>query len=170
MRGIYPVKKIIISICLLGLICGCSYAEDAEYDAAKDKAISEIGTLVNSQKYQAALTKCDSALKKYPQEAFLYYWKGTILSAMNEKRAALESYDKSIELNPDNAKTYVMRGVCKSDLGDKDSALEDYNKAIELDPNDGSAYSMRACVKLELGDFTGANEDLDKANELLKSK
>ena len=170
MKGAFPVKKIFISICLIGLLCNCSYAQDADYDAAKDKVLSEIGTLVNSQKYQTALTKCDNALKKYPQESFLYYWKATILSSLDDKRAALENYDKSIELNPDNAKTYVMRGICKSDLGDKDSALEDYNKAIELDPHDGSAYSMRACVKLELGDFTGANKDLDMANNLMKSK
>ncbi len=156
---------------LMSVIFACgAYADESIDEGAKEKVISEIGVLVNAQKYQTALTKCEKALKKYPDEAFLYYWKGTILSSLDDKKSALENYNKSIELNPENAKTYVMRGSCKSDLEDKEGALADFNKAIELDPKNGAAYSLRALVKLDLGDFTGANEDLDSGNKLMNSK
>ena len=164
------MKKLFVLLLVLGISVGACYAVEANDDGSREKIISEIGALVNAQKYQSALVKCDKALKKYPDEAFLYYWKGTILNSLDEKKSALDSYNKSIELNPKNAKAYVMRGNCKSDMEDKEGALEDFNKAIELDPKDGTAYSMRAVVKLELGDYTNVNEDLDKASKLMNSK
>lgn len=165
------MKRLVVLLLALGISIGCCCAQDESVrDTAKEKAISEIGTLVNAQKYQTALAKCDAAIKKYPDEAFLYYWKGTIMSSLNDKKSAMDNYNKSVELNPKNAKTYVMRGICKSDLEDKEGALADFNKAIELDPKDGTAYSMRAVVKLELGDYGDVSSDLDTASKLMNSK
>ena len=161
-------KYIVICGLILGL-CVANYVY-AEEDVLLNKTITEIGTLVNSQKYQMALTKCNTALQKYPDEAFLYYWRASIENSTGDKHKALEDLNKSIELNPKNPKAYVLRGICKSALEDREGALEDYNKAIELDPKDSSAYSMRACVKLDLGDFDGANHDLDMSNKLMNSK
>ena len=163
-------KYAVICGLVLGLsfgICGMAYADDS---VVLNKTITEIGNLVNSQKYQIALTKCNAALQKYPDESFLYYWRASIENSTGDKQKAIADLNKSIELNPENAKAYVLRGMCKSDLEDREGALEDYNKAIELDPKESSAYSMRACIKLDLGDFDGANEDLDKSNKLMNSK
>ncbi len=154
---------LIMSLCFVG---SAALATDAE----ANKTITEIGVLVNAQKYQMALTKCNSAIQKYPGESFLYYWRGSIHNSMGEKQTAIEDFNKAIELDAKNEKAYVLRGICKADLEDKEGALEDYNKAIELNPDDGSAYSMRAMVKLDLGDFDGANKDLDTSNKLMNSK
>lgn len=143
-----------------------SYAADSD----ANKTITEIGVLVNAQKFQIAMAKCNTAIQKYPNEAFLYYWRGSIYNSIGEKQLAIEDFNKSIELNPKNAKAYVLRGICKADLEDKEGALDDYNKAIELNPNDGSAYSMRAMVRLDLGDMEGADKDLDMSNKLMNSK
>ena len=159
----------ILSLCVM--LSGSAFAQEEEVvDPVRDKTITEIGTLVNAQKYQIALNKCNAAMQKYPNEAFLYYWRGSIYYAQNNKQQAIVDLNKSIELDAKNSKAYVLRGNSKADLEDKDGALADYNKAIELDPKDSSAYSMRACVKLELGDFDGANEDLDMSNKLMNSK
>ncbi len=165
MKKFLALSGILFSLCLLNTNIVC-----AQDDAAINKTISEIGSLVNSQKYQIALTKCNNALKKYPDEAFLFYWRASIQNSTGNKELALEDLNKSIELNPNYAKAYVLRGICKSDLEDKEGALQDFDKAIELDENDSSAYSMRACVKLDLGDFDGANQDLDISNKLMNSK
>lgn len=141
-----------------------------EQNADANKTITEIGVLVNSQKYQIAMAKCNTAIQKYPNEAFLYYWRGTIYNSMGEHQRAIEDFNKSIELDANNAKAYVLRGICKADLEDKEGALEDYNKAIELSPDDGTAYSMRAMVRLDLGDMAGADKDLDISNKLMNSK
>lgn len=141
-----------------------------EQNADANKTITEIGVLVNSQKYQIAMIKCNTAIQKYPNEAFLYYWRGTIYNSMGDNQRAIEDFNKSIELDANNAKAYVLRGICKADLEDKEGALEDYNKAIELSPNDGTAYSMRAMVRLDLGDMAGADKDLDTSNKLMNSK
>jgi tetratricopeptide (TPR) repeat protein len=152
----------------LALVLGCNILYAAE--AGKDKVISEIGSLVNAQKYQIALTKCNAALQKYPQEAFLYYWRGSIENSTGNRQAALADLNKSILLDETNAKAFILRGIVKSELGDNEGALEDINKAIELDSNDSAAYSMRACIKLDMGEFDSANEDLDMANKLINSK
>lgn len=162
-------------VLILGLVLGLSvifngavYAEDSASEA--NKTITEIGLLVNAQKYQIAMTKCNNAIQKYPNEAFLYYWRGSIYNSIGERQLAIQDFDKSIELDANNAKAYVLRGICKAELEDKEGALEDYNKAIGLSPNDGSAYSMRAMVKLDLGDMDGADKDLDMSNKLMNSK
>ena len=163
-------KGLLICGLVLGLSVLSASMVCADDEAAINKTITEIGTLVNSQKYQIALTKCNSAIQKYPDEAFLYYWRASIENSTGDKQKAIEDLNKSIELNAENAKAYVLRGICKSELEDREGALADYNKAIELDPNDSSAYSMRACIKLDMGDFDGANEDLDTSNKLMNSK
>ena len=139
---------------ILSLVLGLSLIPAVSYGADADagKAITEIGILVNAQKYQIAMTKCNTAIQKYPNESFLYYWRGSIHNSMGEKQLAIEDFNKAIALDP------------------KEGALEDYNKAIELAPEDGSAYSMRAMVKLDLGDMDGANSDLDTSNKLMNSK
>lgn len=159
-------KILLITGLFLALLINISNPSFASTDVEKVKIVSEIGTLSNNQKYTEALDKCNSALKKYPNDYELYYWSATIKSSMGNKKAALEDYDKVIKLNPKDANAYVMRGICKSDLGDPASAIEDFNKALAINPKDISAYSMRACSKIDLGDMNGANEDLNIANKL----
>lgn len=163
-------RYVVLGACVLGLMLIPAGMVCADDEAAINKTITEIGTLVNAQKYQMALAKCNTAIQKYPDVAFLYYWRASIENSTGNKSKALEDLNKSIELNSTNAKAYVLRGICKSELDDKEGALQDYNKAIELDPKDSSAYSMRACVKLDLGDLDGANADLDTSNKLMNSK
>ena len=163
------MKKYVI---IFGIIMGLALSSGVSFagNSDADKTITEIGILVNAQKYQIAMTKCNAAIQKYPNESFLYYWRGSIYNSMGEKQQAIADLNKSLELDPNNARAYVLRGICKADLEDKEGALEDYNKAIELSPNDSSAYSMRAMVRLELGDMDGANSDLDISNKLMNNK
>ena len=166
-------KRLLIIGLVVGLSLICpsfAFAEDETKNSDANKTITEIGVLVNAQKYQIAMAKCNNAIQKYPNEAFLYYWRGSIYNSIGERQLAIQDFDKSIELDASNSKAYVLRGICKSDLEDKEGALEDYNKAIELNPNDGSAYSMRAMVRLDLGDMDGADKDLDLSNKLLNGK
>ena len=161
-------KFFILWVALLVLSSGVYAQETVKVD--REAVISEIGQLVNDRSFNTALRKCNSALKIYPEDAFLYYWKGTIESSLGNKKAALQAYNKSIDLDPEYAKTYVMRGICRIELGDREGALNDYNKAIELDPKNSSAYSMRAIMKLEFGDYTGATEDLEMSDKLINMK
>ncbi len=158
------ILALTLGLCVVPI--GISIAADVD----ANKTITEIGILVNAQKYHIAMTKCNAAIQKYPNESFLYYWRGSINNSIGEKQLAIEDLNKAIELDSTNAKAYVLRGICKADLEDKEAALDDYNKAIELNPEDSSAYSMRAMVKLDLGDMDGANKDLDTSNKLMNSK
>lgn len=160
-------KYLVIAGLVIGLCIGVSgSAYCQENSVAKVQVITEIGTLVNAKDYNEALEKCNSAMKQYPDDYELYYWKGAIESDLGEHELAIKDLDKAIELKPDMSSLYVMRGISKSYLNDNDGAMSDFNHAIKLDPKDSSAYSMRACVKISLGDLKGANEDLEIANKL----
>lgn len=159
-------KFLIITYLILGLFLTVNNPVFANSDMEKIRVMSEIGTLVNAENYNIALDKCYTALKKYPDEADLYYWIASIKSNMGDEKGAITDYDKAISLNPDDPGIYVMRGISKSNLGDNTGAIEDYNHALKINPHDSSAYSMRACSKIALGDLTGANEDLEMANKL----
>lgn len=162
-------KALIISGLLFGLFLGSANSVFASSDYEKVSIIVEIGTLSNNERYTEALALCNSALKDYPNEPELYYWRATIKSSLGNNAEALNDYNKVIMLEPKDSDAYVMRGSCKSDLGDMDGAIEDYNKAIELNSKNSSAYSMRACTRLKLGDLTGASEDLETANKLVEN-
>ena len=152
-------RVFLVSVLMCVLLVGSVvYAEPA---LEEDMVISEIGELVNKGKYNAALEKVNESILKYPENAFLYYWRATALSSLGEKEAAVASFNKSIEINPDNVGSYILRGICKYELSDYEGALADYNKAIELDPGNISAYNMRAGLKLQIGDLDGASKDFD---------
>ncbi len=159
-------------IVILGLVIGLIYNFNLQAycsnnnDAARLQTISSIGTLANSHKNEEALAKCNEALKLYPEDVELYYWKATIEFNLEEYEQALKDYDKAIAMKPDASDIYVMRGMVKSVIGDRDGAMADYNHAIKLNPKDSSAYTMRACLKVDLGDLQGANDDLEISNKL----
>ncbi len=161
------MKRFLLSIALiLCLVFGINNFAIAKDDIQAIETISQIGTLANSGNYMQALDKCNEALKKYPKESDLYYWKASIQNSINQKREALENFNKAIALNPKEGTYYIVRGICKMDLEDYKGAEADFNKAIELNPNDGTAYTMRGCAKLSQGNIDGANNDLTKANQL----
>lgn len=166
------MKKLFVVLgifcCLFSIGSNLGFCEETKID--KDLTSSKIGVLVNEKQYKTALKQCNDALKKYPEEYSLYYWRAAIYNATGNKKSALVDLNKAIELSPNNSKIYVMRGICKYNLRDEKGALADYNKAIELDKNNSSAYTMRAMIKLDNGDFDGANQDLDKANLLINAK
>ena len=168
MKKFFLVSVFVMSFMIFA--CNVSYAESLPDE---DVVVSEIGALVNKGKFQPALEKVDESIVKYPENAFLYYWKGTILSSLGNKKAAIENFNKSVSINPENVGSYVLRGICKYELNDYEGALADYNKAIELDPHNISAYNMRAGLKLQIGDLDGANKDfryLDNLREKSKEE
>ena len=169
LQGEIKMKKIFLVSMLIVFSVFCINAGAyAQTEGEEEIIISEIGSLVTKGKYNAALEKVNDSIIKYPENAFLYYWKATVLSSLGYKKNAVDNFTKSIELDPENVGSYILRGICKYELNDYEGALADYNKAIELDPHNISAYNMRAGLKLNMGDLDGANEDfehLDKVKE-----
>lgn len=161
------MKRFLLSfVLILCLVFGINNHAIAKDNIESIETISQIGSLANSGNYMQALDKCNQALKKYPKEPDLYYWKASIQSSINQKHEALENFNKAIALNSKEATYYVVRGICKMDLNDYKGAEADFNKAIELNPSDATAFTMRGCAKLSQGDIDGANNDLTKANQL----
>ena len=158
-------KFLVVTGLIFGLLFSAGNFVFANDTIEKTQTIAEIGTLSNQGNYNDALLRCKEAMKKYPNEADLYYWSASIKTNLGDNKSALEDFNKAIKLNPKDGNAYVMRGIVKAELGDNQGAISDFNKAIELNPKDSSAYSMRACTKIDMGDIDGANKDLELANK-----
>jgi len=163
MRKFLITFGLLISLMTCGVNVG--FCEDMEYL----NTVNVIGSLANADKTDEALVKVNEALKKYPDQADLYYWRGVILTDQKKPMEALSDFDKAISLNPDDVTYHLTRGMCMADIGNKTGAMDEFNYVIKKEPENGLAYSMRAVIKLGMGDLTGANEDLELAKKFFET-
>ena len=124
------MKKFLVSLFLVFVFsAGCSYSQETqnkELDALK--RVVEIGALVNSSHYDKAFLQCEEALKEYPNNADLYYWKASIYVNKNDNKNAMKNIQKALEINKDEASYYVLRGSIYSHTDKHDLAISDFDK------------------------------------------
>ena len=75
-----------------------------------------------------------------PDNAFIYYCRGTFHAQRNDDAAAIECFTKAIELDPSFPEAYFNRGIVNLRYGNKEKAIIDLGKAGELGLY--SAYSI----------------------------
>ena len=162
------MKKILVSLFLVfALFGGEVYSEEVQkQDLEMLKRVVEIGSLVNDSKYDKALAMCDQALKDYPDNPDLYYWKATIYINKKDNKSALQYIKKAMLASKDEPTYYVLRGSIYSDMGNHDLAMKDFDYAITLDPKNPVTYIVRAGEKISVGNYDGADADFKEAKKL----
>lgn len=110
-----------------------------------------------------ALKEQDKAVKLEPEESAFYYWRATVLMAMNKTDKALADLDIVIKHNPEDTDAYLDRSLCWDAKGENKKAMDDLNKIISLDPAYGAAYNNRAVIWSNLGELQRALRDCGKA-------
>lgn len=153
------MKKIFCTILLLGAGLINFVLADELLDITY-----EISDLHYQEKNKEALAKADAAIAKYPNEAELYYLRGSVKNELNSPKSALADFEKAIQLNPKYDMAYFWTGVIKQDLGSNQSAYIDLCRCLQINPENSNCYAARAAVRLDMGDFNGFNSDLEKSN------
>lgn len=88
----------------------------------------------------------DKILSYDPNNAFIYYCKGTFLARKGDYKEAIEFLTKSIELDPGLPQAYYNRGLAYVQSGDIVKAKNDFSIAGEKGLY--SAYSILKSSKL----------------------
>lgn len=152
------LKSILTSCSLLfGII---TFGQDLPAEIQKGIEFLDIGEL------ESALELFEKAVKKYPDNAYAYYYLGEAKSRMNPY-TGLEEFNQAIQLDSTIAGAYAGRASTFYITDDNYApCLADMDKAISLDPENWGYYYNRCWLRLSLKNFKGAIADADKAIQL----
>lgn len=125
---------------------------DKALDLDKDNLaalIEKAITLYSLNYYDDAITYCQKAIEKHPNEnktktAFIVY--GSALDALKKPQKSIHIYDEGIHLFPDFFSLYFNKGITLSRIGDLSDALENFQKAAILNPKYASPHIAMANI------------------------
>lgn len=108
--------------------------------------------------HQKALTLCNEALEKYPDDWQLWYFKGVIHGVLDNPQGAREAYKKSLEYNGKNFYSLVNYANLLAD-DDPAQAITLYQQALAIKPD-------QAIVLGNLGILLHKAGRLDEARQM----
>jgi len=96
-------------------------------------------------KFNEAIDAFEAALKKSPENAFIYLHKGLAHSNSNDYKEAIASIERAIKINPSNAVFWVFLGLVHFDYYKLELANNAFEHARKIDP----AYELpNVCIGL----------------------
>ena len=87
------------------------------------------GLLVAQRKFEEARPYINTAQSKAPEDAKLWYFKGTVLQAAQKQDSALLAYGKAVALNDTISGAHYWLGLQKHKLGENEAAISHLQKA-----------------------------------------
>lgn len=122
--------------------------------------------LMDQRRYDEVLNTVDFALKRYPRDPMLGYYRICGYFYSHRLREALAAAETAIGYAPNDAPNLVMRGCVNDDLGNTEKALADYNRAIQLEPDFPDAYFERAVLHERRNELEASLKDAEKVVKL----
>src|SRR4051812_3359519 len=68
------------------------------------------------------------AIRLKPDYARAYYYRGLVLSDIDDYDGAIRDYTEAIRLDPNHARVFLHRGNARKSQGDLDGAIRDYTE------------------------------------------
>ncbi|MDT7876140.1 MAG: tetratricopeptide repeat protein [Sulfolobaceae archaeon] len=118
--------------------------------------------------YLDALRELTLAIRSYPYDAELYYYRALTKEELNLD--AEEDINTAINLNPYYAELYFEKGILLEKKGMIKEAVNYYSKAINYKPQFVKAYYRRAKAYMKLGKEEEAMKDIEKVKSLNADK
>ena len=122
--------------------------------------------------YRIALDYLNAAIEKDPQNADIYFYKGTIFKEVGDTTKALSAFQTATELNPKYYDAYVQIGLLLKNRKDK-NAEKYFDNAIKVsDKPEDALYAKANLLKEEGVRLYDANQDaksMDKLNKAVES-
>jgi tetratricopeptide (TPR) repeat protein len=127
-------------------------AEKYQTDNRKASLLSELGNLLLSvNEYEAAMAKCDQALKINPNLPKAWCLRAVTLGNLERNEEAIASYDQALKIEPDDHLAWCLRAVTLGNLGRSEEAIASYDQALKIKPDFDTAWSLRGITLLTLG-------------------
>ncbi len=142
------------------------FTRAVDANTCEPSAHSNLGNALKAlNRFDAALSSYDQAIKHGPGYAEAYYNRGLALQELGRWTDALESYNRAISLSPNYA-AYCNRGIVLRELKRLDEALDSYDRAIALQPDLAEAYNNRGIVLKDQNKLDAALQNYDFAIKL----
>ena len=128
-------------------------AAPASAKKAYDKAMESIG----KEKWAAAESDLDKAVKIYPKFAIAWYELGIVRQKRNALSDAVEAWKEAVKQDPKYLKPYESLAAM-ADQREDSTAAEEYSREwLQLDPNDfAAAYLINAIANARLNRIEAA--------------
>jgi len=144
-----------------------------EFREAKKLGSSEFGIVqqilfldLQLQSWDTLLIESDEALSSFPDQPYVYYFKGTALNQKKNYTEAVKSYNTGLKLVVDNKPLeeyfYSSLGEAYNDLKDFAKSDESFEKALELNPKDEGTLNNYAYYLSVRGDKLEKAEAMSK--------
>ncbi len=117
--------------------------------------------LIKQNKVPEALTVCETALTKDPNNVDVFCARAKVYVANNDFQNALNDITKVIIANP-TIPNYKLRGHIYVKLGQFQNAVNDYSQSLKLDDKDIDAYFARAAAAEQFQNYKQAVSDYNK--------
>lgn len=128
-------------------------AAPASARSAYDKAIESIG----KEKWPAAESDLDKAVKIYPKFAIAWYQLGIVRQKRNAPSDAVEAWKEAVKQDPKYIKPYESLAALADQRGDWTAAEQYSREWLQLDPNDfAAAYLINAIANARLSRIEAA--------------
>jgi len=174
------MKKISFPLIILTVLLTLVACKTFDQVFGGNSAVEVGNQALADKKYNEAITEFTKAIKDSPDDATLYYLRGSAYYARyndaflnndpkadgNDFRLAIDDFNKAIEIDPNYAEAYDFRGLTYAAFEEDDKALSDYNQAIALKPDLASAYYGRGFLYEENGQYDLAIADYERFLEL----
>ncbi len=108
-----------------------------------------------------ALVQLSAQIEKEPENAYLYFRRGTLLNQMQEDSLALKDFNKAISLDSSKAEYYSAVGEILFEHKDLDGSVRWLKKALQLNPEDPAAHMKLAKMFVYTKEYTSAFNEIN---------
>ena len=125
--------------------------------------IIEINNLISLNKFSRALSKCESLVKKFPDNSYVLNLHGLILQQCNQTKKSIIYFKKSLFVQEDNYAAMNNLANSYKNLLEFKEAENLYKTIISNDTKNVKALNNYANLKREINQYEQAKELLFKA-------
>ncbi|MBE6073683.1 MAG: tetratricopeptide repeat protein [Selenomonas ruminantium] len=108
----------------------------------------------------ASLHAADNKVKKAPDEASAYTYRGIVRYNRQDYRAALADFTQALQLAPQSGEGYYNHALAAAKLGDTKTAQKDYDTLLKISPKLAQAWYNRGRLRFDQKDYDGAISDM----------
>ena len=163
-------KTLIKAVKQAGISCdkieALSQHLDVKHQDPGPKASKDLNKLLEQQKFDDAITACQSLTETYPNSAVLNITIGKCYFELGQIEQAIERYQKAIKINPKCVAAFVMLSQTHSAQGDADQAIKNLQKAINLEPECAETRLNMGMLLKDKGKLEAAIESYQRAIEI----
>ena len=127
----------------------------------------ELGiTLIDLQKYQAAIVQLDSALNFERGNAFIWYHKGRAYVKVPDNKVALRCYEKAIQLKGDEPEFHISLGQLHYEMKSYKQALSEVERALNIENAQAEVWYWKGRIHEATSDTANALKSYQRALNL----